>query len=63
MKQANWIFELSTKSTLEHKVLDVMNRVVPWARFVALIGPYSPRARIGRPPFPIETILLNHFLR
>jgi IS5 family transposase len=30
-----------------------MERVVPWAELVALIEPHSPRAKTGRPPFPI----------
>jgi IS5 family transposase len=40
-----------------------MDRVVPWAELVALIEQHSPRAKTGRPPFPIETMLGIHFLQ
>ena len=40
-----------------------MNRVVPWSALVALIEPPAPRARTGRPPFAIETMLRIHFLQ
>jgi IS5 family transposase len=43
--------------------LDEMNRVVPWAELIALIEPYAPRARTGRPPFALETMLRIHFLQ
>ena len=63
MKQANLGLELTTKRTRKREFLDEMNRVVPWAQLVALIEPHSPRAKTGRPPFPIETMLRIHFLQ
>ena len=40
-----------------------MERVVPWAVLVALIAPYYPEGRTGRPPFTLETMLRTHFLQ
>ena len=54
---------LSTKKTRKREFLEEMNRVVPWSALVALIEPHAPRARTGRPPFPIETMLRVHFLQ
>jgi len=63
MKQANLGLELTTKRTRKREFLDEMNHVVPWSTLVALIEPHSPRAKTGRPPFPIETMLRIHFLQ
>jgi len=54
---------LSTKKTRKREFLEEMNRVVPWSALVALIEPRAPRARTGRPPFAIETMLRVHFLQ
>jgi transposase, IS5 family len=43
--------------------LEEMERVVPWSELVALIEPHSPRAKTGRPPFPIATMLRIHFMQ
>jgi IS5 family transposase len=63
MKQADLGLELTTKKTRKREFLDEMNRVVPWVELVALIEPHSPRAKTGRPPFAIETMLRIHFLQ
>jgi IS5 family transposase len=63
MKQADLGLNLSTKRTRKREFLDEMNRVVPWVELVALIAPYAPEGRRGRPPFPIETMLRVHFLQ
>ena len=63
MKQANLGLELATKKTRKREFLEEMDRVVPWAELVALIEPHSPRAKTGRPPFPIQTMLRIHFLQ
>jgi IS5 family transposase len=41
----------------------VMERVVLRSALVARIEPHSPRAKTGRPPFPIETMLRIHFMQ
>ena len=60
MKQAASDLKLSLKRTRKRKFLAQMARVVPWA---ALITPYYPEGRTGRPPFVLETMLRVHFLQ
>jgi IS5 family transposase len=40
-----------------------MERVVPWARLVALIKPHYPSGERGRPPIGIERMLRIYFLQ
>ena len=63
MKQADLGLNLSTKRTRKREFLDEMNRVVPWAALVELIGPHYPKGKTGRPPMGIETMLRIHFLQ
>ena len=42
------------KVTRREKFLGEMERVVPWARLVALIPPHYPTGRRGRPPVGLE---------
>ena len=37
--------------------------VVPWSELLALIAPHAPRAKTGRPPFALETMLRIHFVQ
>lgn len=53
---------LSTKKTRKREFLDEMDRVVPWSALVQIVEPHSPRAKTGRPPFAIETMLGIHYL-
>ena len=54
---------LSTKKTRKREFLDEMDRVVPWSALVQIVEPHSPRAKTGRPPFSIETMLRIHYLQ
>ena len=63
MKQAALDLNLSLKKTRKREFLEQMERVVPWAALVALITPYYPEGRTGRPPFELETMLRTHFLQ
>ena len=63
MKQAALALNLSMKKTRKREFLEQMERVVPWAALVALIAPYYPEGRTGRPPFALETMLRTHFLQ
>ena len=63
MKQAALDLNLSLKKTRKREFLEQMERVVPWAVLVALIAPYYPEGRTGRPPFALETMLRLHFLQ
>ena len=40
-----------------------MERVVPWSELVALVTPYLPEGKRGRPPFAPETMLRIHFMQ
>ncbi len=37
--------------------------MVPWVALVALIAPYAPEGKRGRPPFAVETMLRIHFMQ
>jgi transposase, IS5 family len=63
MKQIALTLQLATKKTRKREFLDQMNTVVPWADLVALIAPYYPEGRNGRPPFSLETMLRTHFMQ
>jgi IS5 family transposase len=54
---------LSTKKTRKREFLDEMDWVVPWSALVQIVEPHSPRAKTGRPPFAIETMLRIHYLQ
>jgi hypothetical protein len=62
MNQLALGLNLTTKKTRKREFLEEMNRVVPWPVLVSIVEPYSPKARTGRPPFAIETMLRIHYL-
>ena len=62
MKQTTLGMDWAKKLTRKRNLLDEINRVVQWAEWVALIEPQSSRAKTGRPPFPIETMLRTHVM-
>ena len=63
MTQTSLGLDWTNKRTRKREFLDEMERVVPWSALMALIEPHSPRAKTGRPPFPIETMLRIHFMQ
>jgi IS5 family transposase len=63
MKQADLGLNLTAKRTRKREFLDEMGRVVPWAELVALVTPFAPEGRRGRPPFAVETMLRLHFMQ
>jgi transposase, IS5 family len=63
MKQLGLDLNLSTKKTRKREFLDEMERVVPWSALVQVVEPYYPKAKTGRPPFGIETMLRIHYLQ
>jgi IS5 family transposase len=56
-------FEKHQKITRRAQFLAEMNQVVPWARLLALIEPYYPKAGNGRPPKGLEIMLRMYFLQ
>lgn len=63
MKQLGLGLNLSTKKTRKREFLEEMERVVPWAVLVQIVEPHYPKAKTGRPPFRIETMLRIHYLQ
>ena len=63
MKQAGLGLNPATKRTSEREFLDEMNRVVPWTELVALVSPFAPVGKKGRPPFAVATMLRIHFMQ
>jgi len=63
MKQQSLGLGSSSKRTRKREFLGEMERVVPWSDLVALIAPYMPEGRRGRPPFAIEAMLRIHFMQ
>ena len=63
MKQLGLGLNLSTKKTRKREFLEDMERVVPWTVLVQIVAPHYPRAKTGRPPFGIETMLRIHYLQ
>ena len=63
MKQLGLGLNLSTKKTRKREFLEEMERVVPWGVLVQIVEPHYPRAKTGRPPFDIETMLRIHYLQ
>ena len=55
---------MNKRVTRREKFLGEMDRVVPWARLVAVIEPVYPRSgRVGRPPIGVERMLRMYFLQ
>ena len=63
MKQTSLGLGQSIKRTRRRVFLDEMDSVVPWSELVALISPYMPEGRRGRPPFAVEVMLRIHFMQ
>ena len=63
MKQHSLGLGMTAKRTRRREFLDEMEKVVPWADLVALVLPYLPEGKRGRPPFPPETMLRIHFMQ
>jgi len=63
MKQHSLGLGVTAKRTRRREFLDEMERVVPWGELVALVTPYLPEGKRGRPPFAPETMLRIHFMQ
>jgi IS5 family transposase len=51
------------KQTRREKFLAEMDKIVPWKELCALIEPFYPTGKKGRPPVGIERMLRIHFLQ
>ena len=63
MTQLELGLNLSTRRTRRAVFLDEMNLVVPWTELLSLIALNAPRAKTGRPPFELVTMLRIHLLQ
>lgn len=63
MKQHSLGLGMTAKRTRRREFLDEMEKVVPWVELVALVSPYLPEGKRGRPPFSPETMLRIHFMQ
>lgn len=63
MKQQSLGLGHSNKRTRRREFLGEMEHVVPWTELVALVAPYMPEGRRGRPPFAVEPMLRIHFMQ
>ena len=63
MKQLGLGLNLSTKRTRKREFLEDMERVVPWDALVQIVQPHYPKAKTGRPPFGVETMLRIHYMQ
>ena len=66
MRQATFAglaFDAKKKRTRRELFLAEMDKVVPWARLVALIEPHYPKAGNGRQPMALEAMLRVYFMQ
>ncbi|MDE1997954.1 MAG: IS5 family transposase [Burkholderiales bacterium] len=63
MKQKDLGLNLSTRRTRKAVFLDEMNLVVPWTELLSPILSHAARAKTGRRPFELVTLLRVHFLQ
>jgi len=57
-------FALKKKRTRREKFLAEMERIVPWARLIAIIEPLYPKSgRVGRPPIGVSKMLRMYCLQ
>jgi len=56
-------FEQYSKKTRRAVFLEEMEQLVPWHELCALVEPYYPKPRNGRPPVGVERMLRIYFLQ
>lgn len=54
---ADFEYDNRKRQTRREKFLEAMDMIIPWKEWVALIIPYYPKGKRGRPPRGIETML------
>ena len=63
VKQQDLGLNLNKRRTRKAVLLDEKNLAAPCSGLLALISPHAPRAKTGRAPFELETMLRIHFVR
>ena len=51
------------RKTRRGEFLEIMDEVIPWEEWIAIIYPYYPKGERGRPPREIETMLRMYLLQ
>lgn len=51
------------KKTRREEFLDTMDQMIPWKDWIALIEPYYPSGKRGRPTRGIETMLRMYLMQ
>ena len=63
MKQLDFGLNFSKKDARKAQFLDERDRVVPWAALVQIVEPHNSRAKTGRSPFAVKTMLRIQYLQ
>ena len=51
------------KKTKREEFLEIMEEIIPWEEWVAIIRPYYPTRKRGRPPIDLELMLRMYLLQ
>ena len=51
------------KKTKREEFLEIMEEIIPWEEWVAIIRPYYPTGKRGRPPIDLELMLRMYLLQ
>lgn len=51
------------RKTKREEFLEIMDEVIPWEEWVAIVEPYYPNGKRGRPPRGVETMLRMYLLQ
>jgi IS5 family transposase len=56
-------YESRKRKTKREEFLEMMDKIIPWDKWVSIIEPYYPSGKRGRPTRGIETMLRMYFLQ
>jgi transposase, IS5 family len=56
-------FAAKKKTTRRERFLTRMDAVIPWPQLLAVIEPFYPQGKRGRPPIGLERMLRVYFLQ
>lgn len=56
-------YSFRKKITKRENFLEIMDEIIPWDEWVAVIEPYYPKEKHGRPPMGIEKMLRMYLLQ
>lgn len=59
---ADWEYANRKRKTKRDEFLEIMEEVIPWDEWTALVEPYYPNGKRGRPPRGVETMLRMYLL-